>query len=206
MKKSERAIPFRQPNPWKFGGIPLRYTSGTVPSPERIAQAASLLAREPTCVDSQGFECEILAATVHRDGRRIVYVESRAKERPQYVDITIKIHYVDSAGKASSVDIESYNPFFGCDVGFLEWFNDDVALLIYTEKHWTFAYRIGDRWPPAFVKIEERWQVRDNVLSYMSHKAEIVKRLQLPGFETLPDLPIADAEATGQLPPDPYAG
>jgi len=26
----------------------------------------------------------------------------------------------------------------------LPWFNDDMAILIYSEKHWTFAYRIGD--------------------------------------------------------------
>src|SRR5262245_38413773 len=103
MKKSDRVFFGGRANPWKYGGIPLRLTSGTVPSPEAIVRAAALLEREPSFVDAYGFECEILAAAVHRDGRRIVYVKSRAKEREKFVDITIKIHYLDAAGKTSAV-------------------------------------------------------------------------------------------------------
>lgn len=184
----------------------IRTSSGEDPNPEMIARAANLLGREPFFVDDQGFERELIAAAVHPAGQRIAYVESRAKVERQFVDITIKIHYVDSDGKSSSVDIESYNPFFGCDVGLLEWVNDDIALLIYSEKHWTFAYRIGDRWPPQFVKIVERWQVRDDVLSYMGYQADVVKRLRIPSFEPLADISTIEAERDGTIPPDPYRG
>ena len=146
-------------NPLKHG-VFLRDVSGDGPDPGMIHRAAEILGRKPFYIDSNGFECEMFAATVNPDGQRIVYVESRAKEQHEWVDIAIQIHFRDSHGAFSSVDIESYNPYFGCDVGFLNWINDDIAVLIYSEKHRTYAYRIGDQWPPLFAEIEERQQRR----------------------------------------------
>ncbi len=185
----------------------LRASNGDAPDPEAIKQAASILGREPFCVDRRGYECDLIAAAVHSPTNRVVYVESRAKKRwwSSMVDIAIKIHYVDANGKSASVDIESYNPFFGCDVGLIEWINDDVALLVYSEKHWTFVYRIGDTWPPQFVKIEERWSIKDDVLSFMAYNADFVQRLQIPSLKPLASVPVCEAETDGSLPPDPYA-
>lgn len=191
-------------NPHKFG-LSLRESSGTGADPEMIPKTAKLLRREPFFVDSSGYENEIIAASVHPSGNRIVYVESRAKELAQSVDIAIKIHLTDSSGHNESVDIESYNPFFGCDVGLLEWFDDELALLIYTEKHWTFAYRLGDCWPPQFAKIEERWMILGATLYYMGYKAESVQRLDVPSLTLLTPLSLEDAESRGCVPPDPYA-
>jgi len=189
-------------NPEKYAR-PLRFTSGDYPDQEAIARAAVRLNREPFFVDNEGYERELIAAAVHPDGIRIVYVESRARECGQFVDIKITINYVDSNGGTSSIDIESYNPFFGCDVGFLRWVNDNVAVLIYTEKHWTFAYRIGDRWPPEFVKIEEIWKIKDDVLSYMAYKADVVKRIRIPSLEKMADISVMEAERDGTLPREP---
>ncbi|MEZ6106519.1 MAG: hypothetical protein R3B96_10485 [Pirellulaceae bacterium] len=136
----------------------------------------------------------------------VVYVETRAKDKGRHVDIAIQIHYRDGAGHDHAVDIESYNPFFGCDVALLEWFDDNVAILVYREKHWTFVYRVGDRWPPAFVKIEDRWQIKDAVLSYRAYQADSVNRLSIPSLEPLASVTNAEAESLGQMPPDPYAG
>lgn len=183
----------------------LRASNGNKPAPEAIARAARLLDREPFFTDGKGFEYEIIAAAVHPDGKRIAYVQSRAKPGKKFVDITIKIHYVDTNGRSSAVNIESYNPFFGCDVGMMEWINDDVALLIYSEKHWTFVYRIGDKWPPPFAKIDERWSIENDVLSFMAYKADVVRRLQIPSLEPLADVSVSQAETDGSLPPDPYA-
>jgi hypothetical protein len=192
------------PNPAKYGWS-LRACNGEQPDPNQIAHAARLLQREPFFNDDVGFECEIIAAAVHPDEKRIVYVESRAKEGNQFVDITIKIHYVDADGQDNAIDIESYNPFFGCDVGLIEWFNDQVAIMVYREKHWTFVYRVGDTWPPGFAKIEDRWQIKDDVLSYMAYKADTVRRLTIPSLTSLSGITLAEAESIGQLPPDPYA-
>ncbi|MEO9594612.1 hypothetical protein [Rhodopirellula bahusiensis] len=184
----------------------LRASNGDEPDPEAIEQAASILGREPFFVDKRGYECELVAAAIQSPTNRLVYVESRAKKRwwSSIVDITIKIHYIDTNGKSSAVDIESYNPFFGCDVGMIEWINDYTALLIYREKHWTFVYRIGDTWPPHFAKIDERWSIKDDVLSFMAYKADVVQRLQIPSLEPLADVPVSEAETDGSLPPVPY--
>lgn len=202
--ESDRTFIGGNRNPWKYG-ISLRASNGDGPNADDVARAATLLGREPFYIDDQGYECEIVAAAVHPDGRRVVYVQSRAKQAGQFVDITIKIHFVDDNGKSSAVDIESYNPFFGCDVGMLQWITDDVALLIYSEKHWTFVYRIGDKWPPPFAKIEERWSIKDDVLSFMSYNADVVQRLRIPSLETLAAVSVSQAETDGTLPPDPYA-
>lgn len=191
-------------NPSKYGW-PLRACNGNPPDPERIARASALLARKPFYIDDDGFECEIIAAAVHPDQKRIVFVESRAKEDQGFVDITIKIHFVVLGGQQTAVDIESYNPFSGCDVGLLDWIDDHVALLVYREKHDTFVYRIGDVWPPEFAKIDDRWQIKGDVLSFMAYKADTVKRLRIPSLKPMPDIPVAEAESLGQVPPDPYA-
>ena len=185
----------------------LRASNGDGPETEAIEQAASILRREPFFVDKRGYECELIAAAVHPSTNRVVYVESRAKKRwwSSIVDITIKIHCIDANGKSASVDIESYNPFFGCDVGMLEWIDDDIALLIYSEKHWTFVYRISDTWPPQFAKIDERWSIKDDILSYMTYKSDVVQRLRIPSLEPLPNVTVSEAETDGSLPPDPYA-
>ncbi|MCA9198871.1 MAG: hypothetical protein KDJ36_17220 [Hyphomicrobiaceae bacterium] len=206
MSDSDRTFIGGNRNPWKYG-MSLRASNGDAPDPEAIERAATILGRTPFFVDRRGYECELIAAAVQSPSNRVVYVESRAKKRrwTSMVDITIKIHYVDANGKSASVDIESYNPFFGCDVGMMEWINDDVALLIYSEKHWTFVYRIGDTWPPKFAKIDERWSIKDDVLSFMAYNADVVHRLQIPSLESLADIPVSEAEADGSLPPDPYA-
>ncbi len=141
---SDRTFSGGNRNPYRYG-MSLRASNGDAPDPETIKRAASILERDPFYVDRRGYECELIAAAVQSPSNRMVYVESRAKKRwwSSMVDITIKIHYVDSNGKSASIDIESYNPFFGCDVGMIEWINDDVALLIYTEK--TLDIRLSHR-------------------------------------------------------------
>lgn len=206
MSDSDQTFNGGSRKPHKYG-ISLRASNGDAPDPKTIESAASLLGRDPCYVDRYGYKCELIAAAVQSPSNRVVYVESRAKKPwwSSMVDITIKIHYVDANGKSTSVDIESYNPFFGCDVGMIEWINDNVALLIYTEKHWTFVYRIGDTWPPQFAKIDERWSIKDDVLSFMAYNADVVQRLQIPSLKPLGSVPISEADADGSLPPDPYA-
>ena len=86
--------------------------------------------------------------------------------------------------------IRSYNPFFGCEVGFLEWLTPETALLIYTEKHRTYAVRVGDRWYPRFVEIEDRWRINDNTLSFIAHRTQTVQLLHLPYLTPQPAISV----------------
>jgi hypothetical protein len=160
------------------------------------------LGRPAFLVDADGYECEIIDAAQSASGA-IAYVESRAKALDGgIVDVSIRIHLVEGADRHDSVDIESYNPFFGCDVRRLEWM-DRAAILIYREKHSTYAGRFGDVWPPKFVKIQDRWIAKDGVLGFIGYKEKRVRRLTYPGLEELDPIDVGEAKRVGLLPPDP---
>ena len=202
--KSDRIFIGGNPNPLKYGWS-LRACNGKEPDQKQITLAATILSRQPFVKDQEDYECEIIAAAVHPDQTRIVYIESRSKNIGQGgVDIGIKIHYIDRDGRDNSVDIESYNPFFGCDVGLIEWFDDQVAILVYREKHSTYVYRIGDTWPPAYRLIGDSWQIKDRILSYFCRESENVQRLSIPSFSLMSEISVEEAEEVGQLPLDPY--
>lgn len=117
------------------------------------------------------------------------------------VNVSIKIHLRDSQGNDQAVDIKSYNPFFGCDIGFFEWV-DDIALLIYAEKHRTYICAFGPNWPPQFVEIEDRWTINDKTIGHIGYKQELVKRLSLPDLNPLDSISRTDADKMGLLPAD----
>jgi hypothetical protein len=194
----------RNPNTY---GYSLRASCGDEPDQQAIAQAATVLGREPFFVDRKGYECEIIAAAMNHELGHVAYVESRAKKKwwSSVVDISIKIHLCDTDGTNRSVDIKSYNPFFGCDVRFFQWYGD-TCVLIYREKHDTYACRFGiDDWPPSFTEIEDRWLIKDSVLAYIGYKEEVVRRMTIPDLDRLGQIALSDAAEQGLRPPDLYA-
>jgi hypothetical protein len=194
------------PNPKKFAFFSLRPSAGNEPDLERIQEAARILRREPFINDEAGYECELLAAAISASNH-LAYVESRAKDAGPHphgtagrkIDISIRVHLLERGGTNRSVDIESYNPFFGCEVRFFEWVGDTVVL-IYREKHWTFACRFGDSWPPRFVKIEDKWILHNDQLAYLGHQDEFVRLLSFPELEEMKPLSKDAAAEMGLLP------
>lgn len=69
-------------NPSKYG-FSIRHSSDDGVDDAAVSSAAKILEREPFYVDAEGYERELIAATIHPDGKRIAYVESKAKERGQ---------------------------------------------------------------------------------------------------------------------------
>ena len=191
------------PNPEKLGFVSIRLSAGREPAPERIEEAARILRRELTFIDESGYECELIAGAISDNGC-VAYVESRAKDVGPHpngiagrrIDVTIRIHLVAIDGTNRSVDVQSYNPFFGCDVRFFEWIGGTVVL-IYREKHWTFACRFGDVWPPRFVKIEDMWILHGGQLAYVGYEEAIVRRLSFPALEELEPLSRNEAAELG---------
>jgi hypothetical protein len=204
MDDADRLFAQGRANPAKFGW-PLRSSAGMPPDPERVAAAARLLGRPVFLVDADGYECEIVGAATSASGD-IAFVQSRAKDvgsnrygaNQRHIDVSIRVHLVEPSGRHSSADIESYNPFFGCDVRFFEWIGR-IAVLIYREKHWTFACRFGDIWPPRFVKIEDDWFINGSILGYVGYREEVVRRLSFPELDVLEPIPAAEATRSGLL-------
>jgi hypothetical protein len=206
MSETERLFEGGTPNPRRFGFFSIRSSSGEEPPPERVQEASRLLGREPIMTDKEGYECELLAAAISSPDR-LAYVESRAKDvgsdpygaGGRSIDISIRIHLFEKHGPNRSADIESYNPFFGCDIRFFEWVGD-TAVLIYREKHWTFVCRFGAQWPPIFVKIEDDWVLHGNQLAYLAYKGEFVQRLSFPDLAKLEPLSKDTAKTYNLLP------
>lgn len=152
-----------------------------------IEEAAKVLQRPPAFRDKRGYQCELLAAAVHPQVDRIAYVESRMRKRwwSAMWDVSIKIHLWRAGGQDRSVDIRSYNPFFGCEVEYFQWLGEEVVL-IYTEKHETYACGFGSKWPPRFVEIKERWSIDGLVLTYWDSRDQLIGRLSIPDLTALP--------------------
>ncbi|QDV41248.1 hypothetical protein Enr13x_10860 [Stieleria neptunia] len=162
--------------------------------------AAESLNRDPYITDNDGFYCDLLAAAVHPDGHRLAYVEQRAKQDNRHIDITIKIHLLGEDEQHRSVDIKSYNPYSGCHVRYFAWWAD-TAVLIYREKHRTYAAQFGATWPPDFREIADRWLIARTTLAYLNSNGG-VSRLSLPELTDLQPMNINVAREQNLLPPD----
>lgn len=182
-----------------MGFIPLRASRGA-PDDEQIAKAAQQFGEPVRFVDSKGYECEICGAAVDNGGGYAAFVRCRAKEgRDGHVDIEFRIHLLAPDGSCESWPIITYNPYFGCDVGFMKWM-DNACVLIYREKHRTYAWRIAPNIPPKALEIEDDWIVRDDTLAFLPYEGELVMRLKLPELTALDSIPVAEALATGWHP------
>ena len=202
MSDADRVFQAGNPDPHRFG-ISIRASCGDPPDQGAIQAVAAELGRKAFFVDQEGYECEIIAAAIHEPSGQIVYVETRAKEKGSYVDISIKIHLRQPDGSERSVDIESYNPFFGCDVRFIQWV-DDVALIVYREKHRTYACAFGSEQDPKFVEAADSWMIKDRLLTFRGYEKKVVQGVRIPSLEPLDPMPLAEARSKGLAPPDPY--
>jgi hypothetical protein len=168
-----------------------------------VAHALKILGRPRLTIDSRGYKCWLLGAACDVKQGRLCYVESKEKKRwwTRMVDISIKIHLVNDSGLQHSIDIKSYNPYFGCVIEFFRWIAD-TAFLIYREKHRTYVVRINSEWPPKFQQIDHRWIINGDILSFGGHNGVFVSELSLPSFEILPNISISEAKRLGRLPTD----
>ncbi len=187
------------PNPDRLGFIPLRQSSGDEPDAKEIERAAGILGRPVRETDAEGYECEIVGAAVGGGAGSIAYVASRAKKQGQYVDIEFRLHLRAPGGTHNSWDVQTYNPYFGCDVRFFQWIGRH-AILIYREKHRTYVCKVKAAAEPVFVKIEDDWIINGRTLAYWGWEATQVSRLTLPDLTALDAVSEEEAKAQRLLP------
>jgi hypothetical protein len=207
-------VPYRPPSkPARPRTTPGGYTAASVdalnlaPDDDQLELAAHLIGRQVEYTDSKRYHHELLSAAVSPDSTKIAYVESRSRQRTfsSWLDITIKLHLTEFGKRSNSVDIASYNPYFGCTVSYFRWIGD-VAILVYDEKHDTYVTRIGDTWPPRFVKIDCNWLITDSAITYLEYNEKVVRRLSFPDLAEMDAITIAEAERLKCCPRGPYAG
>lgn len=170
-----------------------------VSADEPIARVAAALERPALYIDRQGYECEIVAGTIHPVFNDIAYVECRRQWRDQFHDINYYLRVRNHAGRESSSEIATYNPFFGCRIYFLQWFGDS-ALCIYEEKHDTYFCRFGALIPATFQVIEYRWVINGFQVGFQGYQETMVRRIAIPSLQELPPLSEEDARRADLFP------
>ena len=178
-----------------LAGRSLRWAFDPWPPSPWVKAAAWYLGRDVRHVDMYGFQREIIAATQPVEGCLLAYVESRARQnRGGSVEVAFYLLIRDLDRSVCGTELESYNPFFGCEVGYLEWCGEWVVL-IYREKHRTYVCRVGMGGPATFAAIGNTWKVEGEVITHRSEEGATVRRLTLPGLNELP--PSSSGEVIG---------
>jgi hypothetical protein len=163
--------------PTKFSYLKL---SGPGVDHARTIATGNILGRDLRSIDSKGYQVEIIAGVPHPSRQEVAFVESRAKEFPRTNFVHIKFRLILSGPKYPEVSwtIESYNPYFGCNVRFLDWF-EDWALFIYREKHRTYICAFGRKYPfyrfwkkhtAVWKKIGDLWTISGDRLGYWDRR------------------------------------
>jgi uncharacterized protein (TIGR02996 family) len=177
------------------------HSTGSDPDPERLERAAEWLGRHVEFVDADGYERAIVAAAEHFHRQALAYVELEQRQYGDYLDIYFHLRIHTRPDRQAAWKIASYNPFFGCDVRFLEWFGETV-LFIYREKHHTYICRFGIDFPAKFKIIEDRWVLDGSQLGHRGYRATSVQRLTIPGLDELPSWSVEEAAKWQLLPAD----
>lgn len=151
------------------------------PDFEDVVEMLNKLSEAKTIyIDADDYEWRITAKVIDEQKRRVAWVEWRYKEgvgEREYHNYYLKAR--DESGKLIKWEIETYNPYFGCDTEFLEWMDDDL-IFIYREKHDTFAVRINKD-ERERIEISHNWKIVDNVLIYGNDP----KKLRLPDLKSV---------------------
>jgi hypothetical protein len=150
--------------------------------------------------DAQGYKCEITAGAAHPDNRRVAWVEYRRKtvehEGRPWLDVQYRLKIRADEHVVADWEIATYNPAFGCAIGFMAWCQDHIVV-VYDEKHNCYVCALTDSEPVRLKCIAHQWMVQGDVIAFRQFNGDQVQRLSLPLLEALPPLNGADAEATG---------
>lgn len=156
-----------------------------------IAEACERLDCAHEWIADDGFEHEIVGGAV--DGARVAWVEKRARSDGGWEDVEYRLRMRAGDVLVREWVVDTYNPHFGCAVGYLRWWGEDVVV-IYGEKHETIACALGPSGAPRLLAIDHAWQVLGDVLLYASDARGLVERMRLPELERRAPLLTAAAQ------------
>ncbi|MCA9719719.1 MAG: hypothetical protein KC468_33940 [Myxococcales bacterium] len=216
--RADACYPGGVPNPRRLGFLDPAMGGGGGPPEAAIEAVARRLGRPRYFEDEDGYEHELVAAALDPAAERLAWVESRCQERRGWVDVDFTIVAVCDGVERYRGPVQSYNPYFGCDVRYMAW-RGDRLVLIYREKHDTYAFRLrcggapddgGARSDAArvwgddgdFFEIEDDWLIVGEQLVFFPYRLDVARALSLRERGPARELSIAQARAEGLLPAD----
>jgi hypothetical protein len=199
------------PDGEKLGFIQLNAIGRGGDFTEEIAQLCEVLNRQSEFVDAAGFTNEITAATIDPERQRYAWVECKSKSLESgYVDVNFYLYVMVSTQIVVEWEIETYNPYFGCQVELLHWLPEHL-IIIYHEKHDNFICSfdvrpIAPAKPPiskpiARHKIADEWTIGSDAVIFKSAAVDKVDRMALPKLKLLKSWSADYARSIGALPP-----
>lgn len=141
--------------------------------------AGELFTGQKWFVDEDDYEWLITALAADEEKKRLAWVEWRFKEESgerEYHNYYLEAR--QATGEFWRWEIETYNPYFGCDVKFLGWL-ENAVILVYEDKHDTFVARLDEN-GVARAEISADWKIADGVLS----DEKKLRTLNLLAFES----------------------
>lgn len=137
-----------------------------------------------------GTSLEVLGGAVDASGR-VAWVEQRT-DAPEdgHVPVSIDVHFAWDGQPRGRVEVPTYNPYFGCRVGFMHWYGD-ALVVIYREKHQTLALRLH---PPAealtLATLKDSWVFDEDTVYFVSERPGLLEGRLLPSLELALPLPV----------------
>ena len=86
------------------------FCAGSDPDPNRVEAAAKVLGRLHRFVDDEDYQLEMFAAALNGQTGAVAYVESRAKELKELIDVNFYVHVRGPDGREVKWEVKSYNP------------------------------------------------------------------------------------------------
>lgn len=127
------------------------------------------------------------------EGERVAWVEKVEKDDGGWVDVDYFLRMRVGATQVREWTVDTYNPYFGCEVGHLRWWDDSVVI-VYREKHRTIVCRLGPEGAPQLRAVGYAWTVLNEVLLCESRASGLVERIHLPALRPMTPLPAALAD------------
>ncbi|PCC71214.1 hypothetical protein SAMN02745121_04822 [Nannocystis exedens] len=154
--------------------------------PAAIAAVCARLGVEREWLTKDDFIHAIVGGAV--EGERVAWVEKVEKDDGGWVDVDYFLRMRVGETQIRERVVDTYNPYFGCEIGHLRWW-DDAVVMVYREKHRTIACRLGLAGAPALRVVGDGWTVLDEVLICESRARGLVERLHLPALRPTAPLP-----------------
>ena len=187
--KDKTNFPQGIPNPDKLGcGIDLSLGAYFSDQSESVEAICKLLDRPVSYADADGYEGEVVGGTASDDSRRLAWIERRSKDLGGHVDVSFRLKATIDGKPVIDWEVETYNPFFGCHVGYMDWRGDHVVT-IYREKHDTILCSVSRESAVRLIAISDRWQVVDGVVFSECHLPDLIVAYSIPAVERLVPLP-----------------
>lgn len=167
-----------------------------------IRKVGKVINRPVRFVDETGYEHEITAGAVDSTNQAVAWVQCKSKTLENgHVDIEFRLKAQADGRTVIDWVVETYNPYFGCDVRYMAW-HDRRVVMVYREKHHTYAcsHTLTDE--RQLVQLTEEWLVTNSQITCRSQEADLVDCFALPDLHQLPAMSAEEARRSGVLPPE----